>query len=88
MINSTVYHTMGLLDIFYHGPETLKIVSPPVGVYHDLARANPVTLQLREKILSLGGDDFSITDAATGKGVLKCRGVTFTMHERKSKGGD
>jgi uncharacterized protein YxjI len=42
----------------------------------------PVTLQMKEKILSLSGDDFTITTTA-GTPVCKCKGKKLTLHDTK-----
>lgn len=43
----------------------------------------PTTLQMKEKILSLSGDDFTIT-TASGTPVCKCKGKVFSLHGTKA----
>jgi len=42
----------------------------------------PVTLQMKEKILSLSGDDFTIT-TTTGTPVCTCKGKVMSLHGTK-----
>ena len=42
----------------------------------------PVTLQMKEKILSLSGDDFTIS-TATGTPICKCKGKVISLHGTK-----
>lgn len=44
---------------------------------------NPTTLQMKEKMLSLSGDDFTIT-TAEGNPVCKCKGKVISLHGTKS----
>jgi uncharacterized protein YxjI len=43
----------------------------------------PTTLQIKEKILSLSGDDFTIA-TTTGIPVCKCKGKVFSVHGTKA----
>jgi uncharacterized protein YxjI len=43
----------------------------------------PTTLQMKEKILSLSGDDFTIS-TADGTPVCKCKGKVFSLHGTKA----
>ena len=43
----------------------------------------PVILQMKEKILSLSGDDFTIT-TSTGTPVCKCKGEKMSLHDTKN----
>lgn len=42
-----------------------------------------VQLRLREKLFSLSGDDFKITEASTGTVYFQCQGRTFSLREKK-----
>lgn len=42
----------------------------------------PVTLALKERVLSFSGDDFSIKDT-NGMTYFKCKGKYLTLHDRK-----
>jgi uncharacterized protein YxjI len=43
----------------------------------------PTTLQMREKIMSLSGDDFTIANTS-GAPVCKCKGKVFSVHGTKA----
>lgn len=43
----------------------------------------PITLQMKEKVLSLSGDDFTIT-TTTGTPVCKCKGKLISLHGTKT----
>lgn len=57
--------------------------NPPLGVYPDMARPTPTILQIKEGIMSMSGDDFSVKDQ-DGRTVVKCKGKAMSMRERKS----
>jgi uncharacterized protein YxjI len=53
---------------------------PPNPAFYSV---QPVTLEMKEKILSLSGDDFTIT-TSTGTPVCKCKGKKMTLHGTKN----
>jgi len=60
----------------------LAPVTPPLGVNPNYCMAKQTTLVLKEKVWSLSGDSFSVTDEA-GMAVCKCQGKTFSFSDRK-----
>jgi uncharacterized protein YxjI len=42
-----------------------------------------VALKIREKKMSVTGDDFDITDAVTGARIFHVKGTVFSIHARK-----
>lgn len=59
--------------------------SPPLGpqpANPTFYSSSPTTLQMKENILSLTGDDFTIT-TAEGTPVCKCKGKYFSLHGTK-----
>lgn len=61
----------------------LAPISPPLGVNSHFIRPHQVTLKLREKVFSLSGDTFEITDAQTNQTLIECRGSKFSISDRK-----
>lgn len=64
----------------------LAPVNPPLGVNPNFCRPHQMTLKLREKVWSLSGDTFEITDAAAPAGrdiLLECRGTKLSLSDRK-----
>jgi len=53
-----------------------------VGTESRFIAQNPVTLYLKEHVLSFSGDDFSIADSS-GMSYFKCKGKYITLHDRK-----
>lgn len=74
---------MGLMTMFHAERTDLVPVTHPVAVYPHMVSSVPVTLTIKEAAWSMSGDDFGIKDAATGKTVLKCKGSTISIHDRK-----
>jgi len=70
---------MGLFTTTGHikSPET-----PVVGTEARFLAQRPVTLYLKEHVLSFSGDDFSIKDS-NGMSYFKCKGKYITIHDRK-----
>lgn len=67
-------------------PAAINMVpfNPPLGVYPDMARAEPTLLAIKEGIMSFSGDDFSIKDQ-NGHTVVKCKGKAMSLRDRKGK---
>lgn len=63
---------------------TMTPFNPPLGVYPEMARAEPTLLAIKEGVMSLSGDDFSVKDQ-NGHTVVKCKGKAMSMRERKSE---
>lgn len=63
---------------------SLAPFNPPLGVYPEMARAEPTLLAIKEGVMSLSGDDFSVKDQ-NGQTVVKCKGKAMSMRERKSE---
>lgn len=64
----------------------LQPCNPPLGprpADQILYVPNQITLQMKEKIMSLSGDTFTIK-TADGIDVLKCQGKTFSVHGKKT----
>ncbi|KAF2720326.1 DUF567-domain-containing protein, partial [Polychaeton citri CBS 116435] len=58
---------------------------PPLGPQPNNASfymPQQVTLAMKEKVFSLSGDDFTV-QTADGAGVLKCKGKTLSIRDRK-----
>jgi len=72
---------MGLFKNYVNKPLTSP-KTPIVAVDNRFAFQQPVTLLLKEKILSFSGDDFSITDVR-GTPYFKCNGKAFNIKEKK-----
>jgi len=53
-----------------------------VGTEGRFLAQRPVTLYLKEHVLSFSGDDFSIKDS-NGMSYFKCKGKYITIHDRK-----
>jgi hypothetical protein len=66
--------------MFHH---QLHPVPEPIGVFQNYVAKVPETLILREKIMSLSGDSFTVTNAA-GLPFLKIKGHHVTISGRKS----
>ncbi|CAG8981785.1 hypothetical protein HYALB_00004727 [Hymenoscyphus albidus] len=60
----------------------LAPVNPPLGVNPNYCVGKQTTLVMKEKVFSLSGDTFHITDEA-GLEVVQCRGTTFSLSDRK-----
>ena len=63
-------------------PPQLHPISPPLGINAAYCMPNQTILCMKEKVWSLSGDTFHITDQA-GVEVLQCRGNTFSLSDRK-----
>lgn len=64
----------------------LAAASHAVGVFPQYTRhTTPIALKIREKKLSLTGDDFDIKDAATGAVVFHVDGKAFSIRGRKGE---
>ncbi|BEJ07971.1 hypothetical protein CcaverHIS641_0500560 [Cutaneotrichosporon cavernicola] len=74
---------MGILDAIFARSGSLKPVSPPVGRYPHMMRSSETTLAMKESLLSISGDDFSILDAVIQKTLMTCSGKMFSFHDRK-----
>lgn len=62
----------------------LAPINPPLGVLPAFTARQQMTMKLREKVMSLSGDTFLITDAMDDRHeLLKCRGQTFSISDRK-----
>jgi len=55
---------------------------PVIGTEPRFLAQQPVTLVLKEHVLSFSGDDFSIKDT-NGLTYFKCKGKYMTLHDRK-----
>lgn len=65
---------------------TIAAFNPPLGpqpANPAFYSPSPTTLQMKEKILSLSGDDFTIT-TTDGAPVCKCKGKVFSLHGTKA----
>lgn len=65
---------------------TLAPFNPPLGPQPPnpaFYSPSPSTLQMKEKILSLSGDDFTIT-TTDGSPVCKCKGKVMSLHGTKA----
>lgn len=65
---------------------TLAPFNPPLGpqpANPAFYSPSPSTLQMKEKILSLSGDDFTIT-TTDGSPVCMCKGKVFSLHGSKA----
>src|SRR4051812_6391683 len=60
----------------------LPPVHPALGINTTYCLPQPTTLVMKEKVWSLSGDTFHITDAA-GVEVVRCQGTTFSLSDRK-----
>jgi len=65
-------------------PRPLVPQHPPVGVFREYVMPHPTTLVLQEKVLDWSGDGFRIMDS-NGAVVAKCKGKSFSMHDRTSE---
>lgn len=63
---------------------SLAPFNPPLGPYPEMARAEPTVLAIKEGVMSLSGDDFSIKDQS-GHTVVKCKGKAMSMRDRKGE---
>jgi len=61
----------------------LAPIQPPLGINNNFIRPHQVTLKLREKVFSLSGDTFEITDAYSNQTLIECRGQKFSLSDRK-----
>ncbi|KAI9801091.1 MAG: hypothetical protein M1833_002959 [Piccolia ochrophora] len=64
-------------------PDQLAPLPNPIGVFPQFIAQHPVTIVLKERTLSISGDDFHIKDAGTGQSVLIVRGRVMSMSGRK-----
>ncbi|GAB7359315.1 hypothetical protein MBLNU230_g5966t1 [Neophaeotheca triangularis] len=67
--------------------QQLPPMNPPLGPQptdSGLYWPGQVTLHLREKMLSLSGDTFTVTTADTQTPVVKCQGKAMSLHARKT----
>jgi len=58
--------------------------NPPLGPMARFAHPDEQTLQMKEKVFSLSGDDFSVR-TVSGMDVCKCKGKVFSISDAKSK---
>ncbi|KAF7597132.1 hypothetical protein BBP40_009470 [Aspergillus hancockii] len=65
------------------GPAKLSPVPRPVAIFHQLVAQQTETLILKEKILSLSGDSFTVK-LASGQPILRIEGKVMTISGRKS----
>ena len=56
---------------------------PPLGPLPQFFQPTEQTLQMKEKVFSLTGDDFSVTTVA-GIHVCKCKGKVISLRDAKS----
>ena len=63
-------------------PPHLNPISPALGINAAFCVPQQTVLCMKEKVWSLSGDTFHITDQA-GVEVLQCRGTTFSLSDRK-----
>ncbi|KAG5982848.1 hypothetical protein E4U55_001255 [Claviceps digitariae] len=61
----------------------LPQVAPPIGIYQNFIAKTTETLVLKEKVLSLSGDSFDITNAQ-GTAFMKIKGRHMSISGRKS----
>ncbi len=57
--------------------------NPPLGPNQMFCQPNEQTLQMKEKVFSLTGDDFTVTTVA-GVQVCKCKGKVLSISGAKS----
>jgi uncharacterized protein YxjI len=60
----------------------LPDVHPPLGVTMGFIRPQQTTLVMKEKVWSLSGDSFHVTDQNNVE-VVRCQGSTFSISDRK-----
>ncbi|TVY48483.1 Protein LURP-one-related 15 [Lachnellula cervina] len=63
-------------------PMQLAPFNPPLGINPAYCTPKQTILAMKEKVWSLSGDTFHITDEA-GHEILQCRGQTFSLSDRK-----
>ena len=64
----------------------LAPVPQPIGVIpHFCQHQNQIALKVRERKVSISGDDFSVKDAVTGQTVFKVDGSAFSLRDAKGK---
>lgn len=61
----------------------LPPVPEPIGIFQNFVAKTPETLVLKEKVMSLSGDSFDITNAQ-GTPFMKIKGKHMTISGRKS----
>ncbi|KIW21128.1 hypothetical protein PV08_01708 [Exophiala spinifera] len=62
--------------------ESLAPFHPPLGINQAFCRPHEETLQMKEKILSLSGDDFEVT-TVSGLHLCRCNGKVFSISGAK-----
>lgn len=56
--------------------------NPPLGVHPQFCYPVEETLQMKEKVFSLSGDDFTIT-TVSGEKICKCKGKVMSISDSK-----
>lgn len=71
-------------------PPQLAPVNPPLGplpTRPDFYRPEQATLEMKEKVFSISGDDFTVKTVDEGSGgvtdVLKCKGKAISARDKK-----
>lgn len=58
--------------------------NPPLGPTPQFAQLNEETLQMKEKVFSLTGDDFTVR-TVSGIEICQCKGKVFSIRDAKSQ---
>ncbi|KAK3063551.1 hypothetical protein LTS18_014633, partial [Coniosporium uncinatum] len=64
------------------GTPTMPAFDPPLGPIFAQCRPEPVTLQMKEKVLSLSGDDFTV-QTVSGVNICKVKGKVISISGKK-----
>lgn len=62
----------------------LQAFNPPLGVHPQFCFPVEQVLHMKEKVFSLGGDNFTIK-TADGQEICTCKGKVMSISDRKSR---
>jgi uncharacterized protein YxjI len=75
------------MGIFSTKPRAAAALAPapaPIGVHaHFTQHPQEVALKIRERKVSISGDDFAVKDAVTGATIFKVEGKVFSISDKK-----
>lgn len=75
---------MGLFNKTPKAAEPLAPVPAPIGVFrHFTQHPQQLALQVRERKVSISGDDFAVKDAVTKQTAFKVEGKAFSLSDKK-----